>query len=309
MRVVCEYCKSEVTIERYAVKAADYRRTLDEYLGAVGPDVVVVDNARFRLLARIATGHSADVWRAERATRLSERVVVKILRDPEDEPLLRNELAVLRELSQSSAKGTEFFAPFLPQGVAFGIATGSAGGGRLAMVFREPAGFSHTLLGVRRAYPGGIDPRHLVWVWRRALELLGWLHLSGFVHGALLPEHLLVNARDHALRFVGFSCAARPGARLAVVSEKDQALYPEALLSGGELSAHSDRIMLARTLLQVWGGSPLHATHAMPAELAQLIEHEASGASTLEAWPLSDEVSAVAKHCFGPPKFVELRLP
>jgi len=309
VRVVCEYCKSEVTIERYAVKAAEYRSTLEEYIAADGADVIAVEGVRFRLCERIATGHSADVWRAERATRLSERVIVKVLRDSADEPMLRNERAVLRELAQSKAKGTEFFAPFLPQAAGFGVATGANGGNRLAAVFREPAGFSHTLLGVQRAYPQGIDPRHLVWVWRRALELLGWLHLSGFVHGAVLPEHLLINARDHAVRLVGYSCSARSGAQLAAVSSTDQALYPESLLHSGKLFARIDLIMLARTLLLVWGGNALRAEAGLPAELGRLLEREASGASKVDAWPLGDEVSAVAKHCFGPPKFVALRLP
>lgn len=309
VRVVCEYCKSEVTIERYAVKAADYRRTLDDYVGAVGPDIVTLENARFRVLERIATGHSSDVWRAERATRLSERVIIKILRDPADEPLLRNEQAVLLELANSNAKGTDFFAAFLPQRVGFGRGSGAHAGDRSSAVFREPAGFSHTLAGVQRAYPGGIDARHLVWVWRRSLELLGWLHLSGFVHGAVLPEHLLINARDHAVRLVGYSCAGRPGTPLAAVSPKDRALYPEALLNGGELSALADRTMLARVLLQAWGGNPLRAGDAIPVELANLLEREASGAGTLDAWALSEEVSAAAKHCFGAPKFVTLRLP
>ena len=308
VRVVCEYCKSEVTIERYAVKVADYRRTLQDYVGAVGPDIIAVDQARFRLLQRIATGHSADVWRAERATRLSERVIIKILRDPADEPLLQNEQAVLAELANSSAKGTDFFAAFLPQRVGFGVGSGPSGAARLSAVFREPAGFSHTLSGVQRVYPDGIDARHLVWIWRRALELLGWLHLSGFVHGAVLPEHLLINARDHALRLVGFACAGRPGARLAAISPEDQALYPESLLDGGALSTHVDRIMLARTLLQAWAGNALRAGNAIPSELGQLLEREASGAGKLDAWALSEEVSAAAKQCFGPPKFVALRL-
>ena len=309
VRVVCEYCKSEVTVERYAVKAADYRRTLAEYVGAVGPDIIVVENARFRLLERIAAGHSADVWRAERATRLSECVIIKLLREPADEPLLRNEQSVLAELGNSSAKGTDFFAPFLPQRAGFGVATGAIAAGRLTAVFREPAGFSHTLPGVQRAYPSGIDARHLVWVWRRTLELLGWVHQSGFVHGAVLPEHLLINARDHAVRLVGYSCAARPGARLVAVSPKDQALYPDSLLNSGVLSTHADRAMLARTLLHAWGGNALRASHAIPTELGGLLEREASGDQKLDAWTLSEEVSAAAKRCFGPPKFVTLRLP
>lgn len=309
VRVVCEYCQSEVTVERYAVKAQDYRRTLEQYARVAGPDIIVVGNAPLRLLARIARGHSTDVWLGERATRLSERVVVKILRNPEDDPLLRNEDQVLRALEQSPAQGAEYFATFLPQRVALGVSTGQGGEPRLTAVFREAVGFSHTLLAVQKAYPDGLDPRHLVWVWRRTLELLGWIHLSGFVHGSVLPEHLLLNARDHATRLVGFACAARAGARLVAASSKDQALYPQPLLNGAPLSAQTDLIMLARMLLQVWGGHALQAAHRIPIELGRLLEREANGSGKLLAWQLSEEVAAAAKQCFGPPKFVQLRLP
>jgi hypothetical protein len=93
------------------------------------------------------------------------------------------------------------------------------------------------------------------------------------------------------------------------VSPKDQALYPESLWGGGALSTQGDRIMLARTLLQAWGGSALRAGQGIPVELGHLLEREASGGGKQDAWALSEEVSTAAKRCFGPPKFVALRLP
>ena len=62
--------------------------------------------------------HSADVFAARRATRLGERLILKVLRSATDEPLLRNEQSVLEALSESRARGGEHFYGLLPQRAA-----------------------------------------------------------------------------------------------------------------------------------------------------------------------------------------------
>ena len=306
--MVCEYCKSEVTLERYAVKAAEYRGALEDYAGAPDAASCKVGKVPLRLLGHLATGHSTDVWLAERATRLSERLVVKFLRNSADEGLLRAEQQTLQTLEQSHAKGTDFFATLLPQRVAFGQGVGPSGVA-LAVLVREPIGFAHTLVDVRRAYPNTLDPRHIVWLWRRVLELLSWVHSSGKIHGALLPQHVLVNARDHAARLVGWSCAANPGGRLTVADSSQLALYPETVLNGGALSVRTDLTMLARCMLLISGSHAQQAAAHIPASLARLLEREASGTGADDAWRLSEEVSLAARESFGAPKFVALSLP
>lgn len=309
VRVVCEYCKSEVTFERYAVKASEYRGALDDYISTSNDTVLKVGGISYRLTAQLATGHSSDVWLAARATRLSERVVVKRLRNSEDAPLLQREQQALLELEQSSAQGADYFATLLPQRVAFGQGVQQGDAPALAAVFREPIGFAHTLLHVQRAYPDGADPRHLVWIWRRVLELLSWVHRSGKVHGAVLPAHILLNARDHAARLLGWSCAARAGESLSVASTADLDIYPQAVLKGAPLAPRSDLCMAARSLLKIFGQRADTVPAHFPSDLARLLEREASGAGGDDAWQVSEEVSRAARAGFGSPKFVHLVLP
>lgn len=304
MQVVCEYCKSEITLDRFVVKAAEYRGALDDYLNetaAAAP--IAIAGVRYALQGRLATGHSTEAWLGQRAARLGERVVIKVLRHAEDEPLLANEQHVLRVLSRSSERGSEFFSTLLPQRVAYGRCEPSDGAPTLAAVLREPIGFSHTLSGLRRALPDGIDARHSIWIWRRALELLSWVHSSGTVHGAVLPEHLLINTQDHGARLVGWSCAGPVGSALRAASAADLSLYPDAALAGGRLSPRTDLTMLARSLRATFD-SPL-----LPAPLDQLLQREASGQGGEDAWALAEEVSTVARECFGASKFVALLLP
>ena len=306
VRLACGYCRAEVVIDRLGVKAAGYRRTLEAYNsldGASDDSVLLVRGVPWRLLERVAFGHGTDVFRVERATRLSERAVAKLLRAPEDEALLRNEQAVLAELEASDARGADYFSTLLPQRIAFGRVEGGREPGRLVALFRDAPGFAHTLADVGRAYPQGIDSRHLIWLWRRALELLGWVHQSGWVHAAVLPSHVLVDAREHGVRLVGWSCAARPGSPLAAIAGESEALYPTELLAGAGISARSDLTMLARALLSC------AAATGMPAELARLLEAEARGEGGADAAALHEKLRAVARRCFGDPAFVKLEMP
>ncbi len=301
VRLVCEYCRSEVTVDRWSVRAADYRREQDRYATAGGGDIVAIQGLPWRLLRRIARGHSSDVFLAERATRLSERAVLKLLRDDADEPLLRREQEALSELEQSTVQGAAFFSSLLPQRVAYGRTEG-ASAGKLAALFRAPVGFAHTLSEVQRLRPDGLDPRHVVWLWGRSLELVDWLHRSGFVHGALLPQHVLIDAREHATRLVGFSCAARAGAALTAMDPGAEALYPGDVLGGAGLSTSTDLTMLARTMLTVV------APASTPPELARLLESEAAKSGRHSAAEVREALRATARRCFGAPVFVPLQL-
>jgi hypothetical protein len=277
VKVVCEYCKSEVVLERYVVKASEYHHALIDYLATDATDQLEVAGVPYRLKGRLAVGHSSDVWLAERATRLSERVVIKRLRNAEDHALLEHEQAGLRDLERSTERGCDYFATLLPQRAAFGQGIRSGSTPVLSAVFREPTGFAHTLLDVQRAFPNGGDPRHLVWIWRRVLELLSWVHRSGKVHAAVLPAHVLLNAPDHAARLVGWACAARIGARLSVAAAADLDVYPQSELAGGPISAGTDLVMTARTLLKIFGQRVDTAPAHFPPSLAKLLEREAGG--------------------------------
>ena len=133
-----------------------------------------------------------------------------MLRAPGDGDLLAREHEVLTALEASRAQGAPHFTRLLPQRVALGTARlGMRGelGERRVAVHRWRSGFVHTFDDVAREHPTGITAGHAVWIWKRMLELLGWIHASGWVHGAVLPPHLLVHARDHGVTLVGFSRA------------------------------------------------------------------------------------------------------
>jgi hypothetical protein len=308
VKLTCEYCKSEVVFDRIAVKASEYRRLLERYVSEGQSDVSVA-GFRLRLLGRIAVGHSSDVFLAARTTRLSERLLLKVLRSERDEPLMQNELAVLARLEASTERGSGYFSGLLPQRAFAGKLEGPGFPRHFAAAFRQPPGFAHTLEQLHQHFPGGVDPRHAIWIWRRALELLDWIHRSGVVHGAILPAHLLIDAREHSVALVGFSCAGSAGSPLRAMDESQAAIYGPNDASPATLSPAADLAMLARCIRYALGSPADPRSAAVPEPLARLLAERAAAPNSPGALELSGRVSQVARECFGAPRFVKLDLP
>jgi hypothetical protein len=186
--------------------------------------------------------------------------------------------------------------------------------GASALLYRWSGGFLHTLDEVRRAFPGGVEPRQAVWIWRRILETLSLLHQSGVVHGAVLPSHLLVQRADHGVRLVGYGRAGAAGEALVTPSLALEDYYPRAARSAGRLSPLMDIQMSARCIAAVLGGDP--STGEMPGQvpevLASLVRNVASdqpGSVAGNAWLLRQKLGAVANLVFGAPRFCPLVMP
>jgi hypothetical protein len=103
--VVCKYCNASVSLDGAIVRAKEFHERREafarEYLES-GPRFTLAGKP-YRLMDTIAEGDIADVFLAERAHPISERVLLHVLRKPEDEPLLRRTAETLRELARSEA--------------------------------------------------------------------------------------------------------------------------------------------------------------------------------------------------------------
>jgi hypothetical protein len=232
----------------------------------------------------LGRGARADVFLAARVRRPTELVVIKALREPcasaKDGALL--EFARLCRAASGDAAGAAFFTTLVPQPVTAGVLERPGGEARHALVYRWRSGFQHTLEDVRRAYPGGVDGRTVVWMWRRILELLAWLHASGVAHGAVVPEHVLVHPRHHGAVLVGWS--------RAVVDDRVQ--------------RSRDVAMSARAALHVT------VPESLPASLRDLLLRTAEGArEEADAGALSGAVLAAATDAYGPPSFHPFVMP
>lgn len=316
--VVCTYCGATVKLDQSSVSAAVFHEAYRVWNSPASysiPSWISIGNCHWGVEKMIARGEIADVYIGRRARWPSELVILKILRDQKDSGLLDNEWKVLQNLQQSDAPGADIFTMLLPQPVLHGDITSSSFFGQRVSIFRWTSGFYYTFDDVLRSYPQGIPPQASIWVWRRILEVLSFVHASGMVHGAVFPAHLLVQENDHGIRLVGYGCAGRFGEKLSVSSNACEPFYPQPSRSWSTLSPQLDIVMSARCITAILGGDPAVASlpAAVPKKLADFVRQLAlsqPGDTTIRsAWALRDELGKIAGEVFGPPRFIPVVMP
>lgn len=280
----CAYCGATVMRGEEVVERSDFRAAWlrAEAEAAAGP-TYRWRQANYLVKAQVGQGAHCDVLLTERLGALHERVTMKIARGAGHRDALAHELQVLLALQAIQAPGAAYYTRRLPQPVGAGRADGGAGDLRDALVMRSPAGYWGSLADVMQTQPHGIDPRHAVWIWRRMLEVLGFLHANGWSHGNIAPEHALVHPRDHGVLLIGWRHARQGNA----------AAHAEAAALDLRHSAWTVRLLLQ----DARAPAPL-------AELLHACSDDEQACMRLGARGIEAALSDAAHAAFGAPQFV-----
>lgn len=278
---------------------------------------VVVAGRPYLIEGRIGSGDKSDVYRGLLDCPLTELVVVKVCRDVATAAVTAREAANLRLLHASDAQGSYHFTRLVPQIVASGDVVLPDGDTRGAVVYRYKNGHDWTLADVIRDFPEGVEPQTMVWMWNRTLMLLEWVHLNGLVHGALVPEHVLIHPMYHAATFLDWAYAVRQGGTLAAPASH-AAFHPEEVRNGLPATFETDIAMSARCMIAVLGGDP--ASGDLPASVPQPIAEflrvharcgkEKKGAVRYaDALQLHEAFGKLAEGVYGPRKYHPFVMP
>lgn len=292
--VECPNCRATVTRSAEVVERAAFQAALARSRGAAaaGGRTLAAGGATYALVGRLGQGTSSDVYLGERLGAIPAKVTVKIGRDDAGAEALLAEGRNLAALQSLDVAGAAYFGQRLPQPVFAGSAVEAGADRRTVLILRHPVGYWGSLASVAQAQPAGVDPRHIVWMWRRVLETLAFTHRAGWSHGDLSPSHLLVHPAEHGVRVIGWGRARHDtGAPLRQARGLDLrqlAWSMRALLQGAS------------------SGAPGIAA-ATPAPLAALLRQ----ASEDQAWVASHGAESIeealgraASDSFGAPRFV-----
>lgn len=300
--VACPFCQAMVTRSTQAVQRQTFREAHQRALAEAreaGP-VLSVGGRPFRLLSRLGEGERCEVWLAEGGGMVRERITLK--RAHQATTSLADEAERLRRLQALQADGSEYFNQRLPQIVAHGRIGGDATACD-AIALRHPTGFDLTLADFLQRRPAGLrNARHAVWLWRRVLELLSYLHGAGWTHGDLRPEHWLVHPADHGVLLLGWAHARESG--------RDAGLNARAHVSavGRDLaqSAWALRAVLQGAASLAGDATPAIPSHVPPplAALLRRASEDSAWCASVGALALNQAVSQAAREAFGPPQFV-----
>ncbi|MEO5714021.1 MAG: lipopolysaccharide kinase InaA family protein [Luteolibacter sp.] len=245
----------------------------------------------YQLMQSLGNGEISQVYLARRMGALPFLATIKLSSAPSAAARFAREAQVLRELHASldGAAGAGF-AQFLPEVVAQGVVEGD--GGRHALVLRHPNGYWGSLAALGQRFTQGIDPRHAVWIWRRMLAVLGFVHSHGWSHGDVRPEHALVHPRDHGVRLISWASARK---------------------DAGAKAQAADLMRSARVILVLLNGAGETdgINGHVPAELAQVVtlaSQDVEFCLSQGAGGLDALLRVAASAAFGPPSFVPLSI-
>ena len=206
------HCGSTVTRSSSFVKAAEFRDTRKRIVAqALAAYPVELPRVRWQgrsyaLLRSLGRGETAEVFLAERMAPHPQRVILKLAHSEDSLIRLQSEADVLSQLQTIKSSDAAYFSQRFPQLVGVGIAETQASK-RPVLVLRHLPGYWGSLADVLHSMrPGhtGINPRHIVWIWRRILDILAFVHANGWTHGDLAPDHLLIHPRDHGVLIIGW---------------------------------------------------------------------------------------------------------
>lgn len=233
--MVCPYCSATVLLDPSTVSTARFK---EAYRRWNAPEQAgfstwfTIGESRWSPGQFLAYGMTCDVYVADRARFPSERVLLKVARETSAYDRLHHEFEVLQRLHALPTSGA--FLSRIPEPVAFGRIREGTFDGYPALALRWASGFRHTFEKVRSEYPQGLPPIVSIWVWRRILEVLAFLHQNGFVHGAVHPPHLLVEDNEHGVRLVGYGKAGQRSATSDRANDIAQSALSVAYLLGSE---------------------------------------------------------------------------
>jgi hypothetical protein len=242
----------------------------------------------------VASGDIAELYAMDGDT------LLKLPRRPGDNDLMRAEAAALAKLA---AEGDPRFRAYAPRLIETFTHEDAAGSRRTATVVERLHGFV-TLADVRRAYPDGIDARDAAWMWRRLLTGLGWAHRAGIVHGAVLPEHVLIHPAEHGVALVDWCYSVAPGGTVAAIVAGHRAAYPGEVTAKRPATAATDIFMATGLMLRLIRKPPEPLRR-----FARGCRYDAPRMRPQDAWSLLGEFDELLENLYGPRRFRPFAMP
>lgn len=248
----------------------------------------VGDSCDLFLGDRLETGNRVPVW-------------VKVARIPKDNDLLANEMkAIRRVLAGKSADEHRAELYVAPLSDSFQVAV--KGARHRANVFEMMPG-TITMKGLKGKFPGGVPAKHVAWMFRRLMWALALAHDAGVVHGAVLPQHILMTPEQHGVTLLDWRAASIDTAPIAVLSLDMREFYPARLLEQQKARPEYDIAMAAACMEWVAGGR-----ENLPRPMRGFFKG-CRAPSLPSTWELRNEFTGLIEGMWGPRVFRPFTVP
>lgn len=232
------------------------------------------------------------------------QVIVKVVDDPTDNEMLRNEIRVIKILQAEPSNQSKHLPMLLDQF--------KTTDGQLGAIFRFFDGYDFPAL--REKCPNGVPAYPAAWILSRTLSVIGYAHFKGVLHNNIEPAHFLVRPRDHNLCLIDWSYAivnpAKSGERFRVFNEDYSA--PEIRERKVPLPS-VDLYSIGKCLIYLLGGDI--KTDKMPDSVPEKFQRfikffvlKSQLGRAQDAWEMYETLEELRKEIWGRKKFVEFAI-
>lgn len=204
-----------------------------------------------------------------------QEVLLKIAAKPMMNPLLESEAKILRRCQDTSVpRSVIALRNVVPQLLDTFVVSGGTGTQYRVNVFARSPGYI-SLTEVLKAFPGGLDHRDAAWIIRRIVAQACAANMLGVVHGAIVPDHVLVHPITHNPLHIGWAHAVYPdqGERITLIIDRWKAWYPPEVFNKQAPTQQTDLYMVGKTIVWLLAGSVANNTlpKSVPAQLARVV--------------------------------------
>lgn len=275
------------------------------------PIVLKSPKRTYTLLNQLGRGDGSDVYlasgRNDLRTAAETYYTLTVSRAGEGQALLDNERLALSGLLDAAGDST--YRKYLPT-LADSFMVNDKPSKRVNGFLYEPG--QYTLEQVHDQHPV-LDARHLAWIFKRLLTVLGFSHRQGKVHGAVLPCHVLIHAANHGLQLVDWGQSVQTGRPIRTLSARYRDWYPAEVRENRPAGPPTDLFMAARCLIYLAGGDPVsdRMPDTVPAPMRRFIETCLLPGMRMrpnDAWKLQEELDELLGRLYGAPMFHPLTM-
>lgn len=248
---------------------------------------------KYTLVRKWCGGDVSDIYIA---TKSDKTYIIKLSKGKHTNRFLINEETILKHLLVKS-KGL-LYDGLLP-GFCESILTET---GLRANIYLWREDFL-PLSAVLEQYPSGLNGRHIAWIFKRLLMILGFVHANGVLHNAIFIPHTLIDPEDHAINLIDWVSATKDDQTISVIPKEFKSEYPPEVLNKKACPA-SDIYLASKLMLKI-------STPTLPVLIKQFLlscSTQSVKSRPDNAWELHDQFNDVLVRVYGKPQFTPLVL-
>ena len=258
----------------------------------------------YELGSILFTGSISDIFKGQHEEAgIGKEILIKVARSYKNNDFISNESTVLKKLGKESHHGLEELIPKCID--SFIISDTATRTIRRANVFDYKPDLVN-LAYVIKKYPGGIDPKDMAWMFKRILVAIWVAHEQGIVHGAVLPQHILLNLVNHGILLIDWSFSAKISETyIKAIDSTCKDFYPLSVFDKEVATPEVDIYMAAVTIIKLLGGDSKTKIipNSVPKEIRSILRACILEHSGFTAMEIHEEFNQTIKKLFGPPKF------